>query len=162
MSTLPAATSGERETIATIRWLVLELSTAANNCSPPAPGYHEVGTLLFYVSDRGRCWLVRDARGLVQLTPAVLPRDSRAVDEITCVKLGLVAEAADLLEQRQPAGIYHDADIFYVLTDRGDVFMFYGTYRTIVRVPCLPPYAVAVDIPPREIAAAIERMGATG
>jgi hypothetical protein len=148
--------------LATIRRLTLEPSRAANSTPPPEPGFRAVGSLLFYVTERGRCWLVRDARGLVQFTPAVLPRDSRVVNEIMSIKLDIVAEAADLLEQHQPAGLYRASGVLYVLTERSDTWMFYRTCQTVVRVPCLPPRALSVDIPPREITAAIERMGAAG
>jgi hypothetical protein len=150
------------QALATISWIVIEPSTAANNNSPFTPGYRETGQRLFYVSERGRSWLVRDAHGLVQLTPAALPRDCRVADEITSVKRSLVAEAAELLDQHQPAGVYHDAGLFYVLTVVcGETWMLYGTSQTLVRVPTLPPRAILVDIPPREITTAIERIDAT-
>jgi hypothetical protein len=76
-------------------------------------------------------------------------------DELLDIELGIVEEAADLLDQRQPAGIYHAAKIFYYLTVWGDAWMFYGPEHTAVKLARLPPQATAVDLPPQEIIAAV-------
>jgi hypothetical protein len=144
--------------LAAIYWAVLAPSAAANTSPPPEPGYRAAGAHLFYVTAYGRCWLVRDARGRVQLTPAALPPEFRAIDEIASIDIGIVEEAADLIEQRQPAGIYHASQLFYFLTDAGAVWMLYGPEHTAVSVPCLPPHASRVDLPPPKITSAIARM----
>jgi hypothetical protein len=148
--------------LATIRWVVLASSTAANNNSPPTPGYREAGSRLFYVTERGRCWLVRDEHGRVELTPAVLPRGACVVDVLIDMELGIVEEAADLLDQRQAAGIYHASEIFYYLSERGDAWMLYGPDLTLVLLARLPPDAAVVDLPPHEITAVVVRLKEAG
>jgi hypothetical protein len=149
-------------TISEQQLLVLAPSTAANNSSPPAPGYREANFRLFYVTERSQCWLVRDEHGRVQLTPAVLPRSARVVDEVLDIELGIAEEAADLLEQRQPAGIYHASEFFYYLSERGDIWMLYGPDHKAVTIARLPPDAAAIDLPPREVMAAITRLKEAG
>jgi hypothetical protein len=148
--------------LATIRWVVLAPSTAANTAPTSVPGYCVAGLRLFYVTARGQCWLVRDERGRVQLTPAVSPRGARVVDEILDIELGVVEEAADLLDHRQPAGIYHASEFFYYLSERGDVWMLYGPDQRAVAIARLPPDATAIDLPPREVMAAITRLKEAG
>jgi hypothetical protein len=151
-----------KNALAATRWVVLEPSTAANNDSPPKPGHLEEGARLFYVTARGRCWLVRDEQVRVQLTPAALPRRARLVDVLIDTELGIIEEAADLLDQRQPAGIYHASEIFYFLSEHGDAWMLYGREHRAVPFARLPPDAVAVDVLPHEITVAIDRLKETG
>jgi hypothetical protein len=84
------------------------------------------------------------------------------VDEDTSVEICLVAEAADLLDQHQAVGVYFAAGFFYYRDGRGDTVMFYGTHLRVVHVACLPPHATAVELPPREITAAVVGMEIAG
>ena len=139
----------------------LEDIVAANDKPPPQPGFRRADERLFYVTQRGRSYLVRDELGCVQLTPAAVPDEARACGDQADDDVNAVADAADFVDERAGGGVYHDGRYFYFLA--GDsVWMLYGTAHFPVRVPCLPPGAAVVDVPPADVAAVILRMQETG
>ena len=133
-------------------------SPAANHRPAPAPGFRAAGASLFYVTPRGRTWLVR-SESTVQLTPATIPDDSVDVeDEVEDSRILAAAETADVIESASP-GVYVDSDLglYYVVTYRA-VLMVYGVDLSPVTLPELPPDAVAVDVIPKHLRAAVTRM----
>lgn len=131
------------------------------NSAPHDPGYFTVADALYYVTEAGEHWLVRDAAGRVQLTPCERPAHATIVVEMLDADVATVAEAADLLAQQRPPGVYADNGHYYYVNHSG-VWMFYGDRLARVELPCLPPSAARLDVVPDDVEHAILELEAAG
>ncbi len=134
---------------------------AANHQPPPSPGYRSAGPSLFYVTPRGRTWLVR-VDATVQLTPAEIPDDCVVVDddEVHDLQVIALAETADSIES-EPPGIYTSNGLNYVATHRL-VRMLYGDEHRPVVLADLPPDAVKIDLVPEHVLAVASQIQEAG
>ncbi|MCA9718984.1 MAG: hypothetical protein KC468_30225 [Myxococcales bacterium] len=123
---------------------------AANDPLDPSPGYWADGGALFYTSDRGATWLIRDDAGTAQLTPRELPSTATTIDTDEIVDLDVVAlaEVADAIGQAP--GVYRDRGHFYLRTD-GGAFLLYGEQLYPVELAAIPFRARLVDDVPEVV-----------
>ncbi len=128
---------------------------AANEAPPPAQGFFDVDGALFYVSERGATWLVRDTECVVQLVPCDLPADANEIEEVLDSDVLALAEAADGLGFAP--GVYKHGEHFYCRTD-DQSFLLYGTDLFAVALASLPPHATLLDEVPDRVMAAVSRV----
>ncbi len=145
--------------VAPIRWGLWESGVAANS-APLDPGYFAAGDALYYVTEAGEHWLVRDVAGRVQLTPCERPAHATLVEIMLDANVATVAEAADLLAQQRHPGVYQDGDHRYVTV--GQVWMFYGAALARVALPALPTSATRLDVVPDDLERAIIELEVAG
>ena len=154
--------SEHTERVARVAFAQIEPGSSAANHRPlPCPGYRSAGASLFYVTPRGRTWLVRNGT-TAQLTPAEIPTGAVVLDddEVDDRDVIALAETADAIESARP-GIYTSNGLYYVVT-WSFVRMLYGDELRPVALPELPHDAVEVHLLPKDVHAVVSKMKEAG